>query len=456
MKVVILVDDGENAPPRALVRLCGVPLARRLLHTLRTVGLREVIVVSGRARELVRQTLGDGRDLGMHLIYLENEAGEDFPVRQLEELVDDRFLVIEGNYVLDERIVAELARRDETTIAYDSQAESPQGVQVLVEGQQVVQMGHDLERSSGPYVGLALCQAEVLAAQSFQPLMGPGPLGALARWSQCLAQVVKNHRVAALDVATINPYVAGMRRKLRPLWFRIDTEEDLRHCREALIKGTQKRTLDLLAWHFNRPIENWVLRRIADLPITPNQMTILTNVVAYVVTFLFLSGRLLPGSLLTFAVNVMDGLDGKLARVKGMSSKLGHIEHSFDLLYEQSWYMAFAWALFARTGGLLPLALGFIALLFDSFARHVSMQFKQVTGISLADYAPFDRLFRRFDGRRNIYTIYILLGVILRVPLYALMAMTSHAILTSAVYAYRAARHLRAADQGVIPEQSTL
>jgi hypothetical protein len=77
------------------------------------------------------------------------------------------------------------------------------------------------------------------------------------------------------------------------------------------------------------------------------------------------------------------------------------------------------------------------------------MQFRQVMGVSLADSAPFDRLFRRFDGRRNIYTYYMLLGVLVGRPFYALAIMALHAFVTGTVYAVRAAHHLHAADLGL-------
>ncbi|HUT21623.1 MAG TPA: hypothetical protein VM366_20915, partial [Anaerolineae bacterium] len=85
----------------------------------------------------------------------------------------------------------------------------------------------------------------------------------------------------------------------------------------------------------------------------------------------------------------------------------------------------------------------------DSFARHVSMQFRQVTGVSLGDYAPFDRAFRRFDGRRNLYTLHMLLGIVTGRPVYAVCTMTLHAFLTGLVYSIRAAKHLRDADRGL-------
>ena len=436
MKVVVLTteEEPELRKPKALIRLCGIPLARRLLYTLRAAGLRDITIVTGPDGQAVKEMMGDGEGLGMRIAYVESEGA--FPVPQLETMLDGPFLVVEGNYVLDERIIKRLAEAEGMAIAYDSRAK--RGMQVVVEGEMV--RGLSASGGDGAYVGASRCTPDVL------PLL-EGP-----NFPTCLAEAVRKLDFTALDVATIEPYVAEIRRELPTLWFKIKSSEDAEHCKRMLVEGAQKRTLDVLAWYFNRPIENWIAYHIADLPITPNLMSVLTYVVAGLVTLLLLSGRLLPASLLSFAVNVMDGLDGKLARVKGMATKLGQLEHSFDLLYEQSWYIALAWAVHRLRGDPLPLALGFIALLFDSFARHVSMQFRQVMGVALADYTPFDRLFRRFDGRRNIYTIYILLGAVFGMPLYALAAIVGHAIVTSAVYAWRAAKHLHAADRGVIAQ----
>jgi len=433
MKVVVLaMEEREAGKPKALIRLCGIPVIRRLLLTLRAAELRDVIVVTGPDGRAMREALGDGEDLGMRLAYVESEGA--FPTEELATLLDGPFLVVEGNYILDERILERLAGGDGMAIAYDSRVKG--GTQVTVEDGKVTALSPSA--GAGAYVGACRCSPEVF------------PFLQEHDWATSLAHAVRNLDFAAFDVAEIEPYVAEIRRELPTLWFRIESQEDAERCKKALVEGAQKRTLDVLAWYFNRPIENWITYHIADLPLTPNLMSVLTYGVAFLVTFLLLSGRLLPASLLSFAVNVMDGLDGKLARVKGMASKLGQLEHSFDLLYEQSWYAALAWAVYRLRGDPLPVALGLVALLFDSLARHISMQFRQVMGVALADYAPFDRRFRRFDGRRNIYTIYILLGVIFGVPLYALAAIVAHAIVTSAVYAWRAAKHLRAADRGIV------
>ena len=434
MKALILATE-----PEALLRVCDIPVVKRLLYTLRAAGVHRAIVVLKTQDQKIREAIGEGGKLGMEVDFLPIEEGAS---PWLKEQLQGRFLLLGGNYVLDERLIERLKEVKELTLCYDSRRKDDTDTLVSVEDGRVKVIGENLVDSDGTCAGVAVCTDEIL------PTIEDCLNRRYHTCSQWLTQIVNHHKVSSLDISKIASYTADVRRKLDLFWFRVNDENDTERCRDMLLERSQKRTLDVLAWNFNRPIENWIVRHIAHLPITPNQVSIITSLVAYGITFMFFKGYLLPASLLTFLVNVLDGVDGKLARVKGIITKLGHLEHSFDLLYEQSWYIAFAWALFSRMGTILPLAMGFAMVLFDSFSRHCSMQFKEVMGVPLADYAPFDRRFRRFDGRRNIYTIYILGGTILGFPLFALFAMTLHALVTAFVYAIRAYKHLRNADLG--------
>lgn len=419
------------------IRLCGMPVIERLLRTLRAVGLRDIVIIGGDTeQEWLQSVRSRGERLGLSVEVAKNIERDP---ANLGLAPDQRVLVVEGDYVLDERILrALLAQPDGCVVAYDSQPSSTQAVPVAVEDGRLQAIGTEVATPNGVYAGAIICPAPMLGV-----LHGWGDGG----WTGRLHTLARTHTIAALDVAAIDPYVPGSRRAIRPLWFHIRTPADAQRCKNALVESAQKGTLDAIAWYIHRPIENWIVRHIADLPITPNQISALTSLVGFVVAGLFLSGNLLPGVLLALVVNVMDGLDGKLARVKGLTSKLGELEHSFDCLYEQTWYAGFAWGMYRLTGSLLPLALGIVMLLCDSFARHVSMQFKQVTGVSLADYAPFDRAFRRFDGRRNTYSLHLLLSILLGVPPVASFTMALHAAITATVYVVRAALHLRRADR---------
>jgi len=209
----------------------------------------------------------------------------------------------------------------------------------------------------------------------------------------------------------------------------------------------EKGASDLLAHYVHRPLENRIVLRLMNTSITPNQITVMTNLLAYIVAALYFFGFLLPGSILSFAVGLMDGVDGKLARAKNQTSKLGKMEHAFDLLFEFTWLISLALYLHRISGDSLPLILSMFSILFISFYRYCYDTFSRTMGTSLDIYGDFERIFRRIAGRRNLYNIHILIGVLLGVPLFPLMSITVHSGLTALIYAWRTAKHLRTADK---------
>jgi len=437
LTVVVLANRCQADTPLAVRSVCGVPLVRRHLQVVRAYGWREaVVVVPPGAQQIVEDAVGDPATLGVRVRYIAADEGV-FPVHFLLHLDTAWLLVLEGHYVIEGALLAALIRGQADAVLCDGQPGGDVSLTIEVQDREITAWGEQAPQPTHAYAGAVLLTHAALEQWAAQ---------GGASWPTSLARL---EALKAVDVRSADLYVSEVRREVEPLWRAVETPADAEQCKGALVRAGQKHTVDAVAWYINRPLENAVALRIADWPITPNQVTILTLLVAYIAAGLFLARWWLPASLLTFVVNVLDGVDGKLARVKALSSKLGQLEHSLDLLYEQSWYISFIWASYMEHRELLVLAVGFVMLLCDTFARHVSMQFRQVMGVSLADYAPFDRAFRRFDGRRNIYTLYMLLGVITGQHFYALCAMALHALVTGVVYLVRAAKHLRGADLGV-------
>ena len=209
----------------------------------------------------------------------------------------------------------------------------------------------------------------------------------------------------------------------------------------------EKGASDLLAHYVHRPLENIIVLKLMNTRITPNQITLVTNLLAYIVAALYFLGLLLLGSLLSFVVGLMDGIDGKLARAKNQTSKLGKMEHAFDLLFEFTWLASLALFLHRISGDSLPLILCIFSILFISFYRYCYDTFSRTMGMSLDIYGDFEKIFRRIAGRRNLYNVHILIGVLLGVPLYSLMSITAHSGLTAVIYAWRTAKHFREADR---------
>jgi len=221
---------------------------------------------------------------------------------------------------------------------------------------------------------------------------------------------------------------------------------DLEAARRALVRWAQKGV------HFtsvlNAPLENALVRLLGDCrAVTPNRVTLAVNALSLLAVLLFANGQFLPAAAFSYLLGILDGVDGKLARVRGVLTKFGHLEHSLDALYEQALYASFALGLALHGYGFLAAALGTALLVVDCFVRHVYNQFALTAGKPLKHYTPLDRAFAFVDGRRNVYLIYAIAFSAAGHPLLALLAALTHASLTAIVYFIRAACHLRELDE---------
>ena len=151
-----------------------------------------------------------------------------------------------------------------------------------------------------------------------------------------------------------------MRREIRPYWFPAPAPGQSQEAERVLLDAAQKGTQDFPAL-VHAPIENFLVSQLCKTAITPNQLTVFSNIVAWGATFLFATGHLTAGTVLALSVGILDGLDGKQARLKIETSKMGKLEHWFDALFEISWWIALAYYL--QSSGRLRSAFGYLALL---------------------------------------------------------------------------------------------
>src|SRR5262249_9006923 len=164
------------------------------------------------------------------------------------------------------------------------------------------------------------------------------------------------------------------------------------------------------------------------------QLTLLCNIVAWSATILFASGRLGWGLVLALAVGVLDGLDGKQARLKLETTRRGKVEHWFDAVFEMSWWIALAWHF--QVSGQLQSAFGYLLLLLlaeglDGLAK-ASVYF--TTGKVIDELGAFERFVRLVGGRRNIYIWILTIGFLLGAPATAFVVMALLPVATAVLY----------------------
>src|SRR5438094_6794896 len=202
-----------------------------------------------------------------------------------------------------------------------------------------------------------------------------------------------------------------MRRHVRPLCFPA-LEQNRRVAERAILDAAQKGTLDLPAY-FHAPIETGIISLLCKTRITPNQITITGFIAGCSATAAFALGRVGLGILAALIFGIVDGLDGKQARVKIEMTEHGKWEHHLDYVIENSWWLAIAFHLWRS--GQFPNVFYFFALLvgshlLDEFAKR---RVKIAKGRLLDDVAPLDRAFRLIAARRNVYVWMLACGFLL-------------------------------------------
>jgi phosphatidylglycerophosphate synthase len=131
-------------------------------------------------------------------------------------------------------------------------------------------------------------------------------------------------------------------------------------------------------------------------------------------------------------VEVLDGVDGKLARIKRMTSRSGELEHVLDFFYENSWYLALGFWL-REQGVAWAWGAGIAMVAFDLADHLANLWFSRSRGRLLIETSAFLRSFRLVSGRRNIYVWMLLPGVAIGNAAGAFACVTAWAGFTLAV-----------------------
>ena len=116
----------------------------------------------------------------------------------------------------------------------------------------------------------------------------------------------------------------------------------------ALCASLRKSVDGPVSRHLNRPMSLAVTRRLLGTDITPNQMTVVANVIGAVGVWLVFQATwttLALGAILVHTQSVLDGCDGELARLKFLSSRFGEwFDNVADNLVNSAYGMSLGFA----------------------------------------------------------------------------------------------------------------
>jgi phosphatidylglycerophosphate synthase len=403
--------------PEALTDLCGISLLERMRRTALHLGFRHATILSNSSKSVTEHIARQPWHREDIALEFRERKGPQLAIGDVQDCLSaGRILVVGAGFYCDERLLHSLAQAQTSSTLVDS--DPPSIIAPLLE--------NSGDHSSGRLPCATLLSSEWLS--------GKDRVAALA---QEIALDTMTGQIASVDAAQQPAYVESMRRNLRPVFFPAPSPERRLLAERFLRDATQSGVLDIPAL-VHAPIEKWIVSRLCRTPITPNQITLGTGILGLSVTLLYAFGHLWVGVLLALLVGILDGVDGKLARLKVQKTRIGKGEHLLDYVVEMSWWAALAYHFHATRQIRHAFVIWLIFFACDSLERLAKRSVKMRVGRSIDDVSRFDRLVRYVAGRRNIYTWLFTFCLLIGTPATGFILLCSWGMATAAIHIFRA------------------
>ncbi|RLD98156.1 MAG: hypothetical protein DRI92_04415 [Aquificota bacterium] len=240
--------------------------------------------------------------------------------------------------------------------------------------------------------------------------------------------------VELVDLDTLPRYALELRRALRPYWVPVADQQDIKNAKKIMVEASGKGHQEWAVLVFNRPVEKFLTYFLCDWRITPNQITVVGTLIGCGATICFALGYFWWGILIALAAEVLDGLDGRQARIQIKTSKLGEYEHVLDKIVEISWMIALGWFFSDGFSDELYLwaTLGWI--LFHNLDNLSYSVFRAKRGIVIDEASKLDAAIRLFASNRNNNILFLLVGLAIGFPLEAYWFIMAWSVLTPVVH----------------------
>ncbi|MCZ6595687.1 MAG: CDP-alcohol phosphatidyltransferase family protein, partial [Bacteroidetes bacterium] len=360
-------------------KLWGLTLLERNLRELEIIGIEEAVVV----------TLEELQPLSHFKYSLPKKLTVSFKIANSSDVfeslrselqnTDDLILVLEGNSLNDRRILIKLIKLD-----FSFGVISPVG------------------NNRGSAAILSKSEVLLFLRNSSQNL------------TSILSAALKNSKLQKLNLENFEKHIIDLRREIDPFLILVQDSKQLEEADRFLSQTVEKGVNDFVAKYIHPPLEFGAVRLLLSSPITPNQITFFWIFLAALTVPLLATGQLLLGLFLAAARNILDGIDGKLARLTLRFSKAGDLlDHVTDTLYDGAFYLTLGW--YFSGGDLNSTAANFTFILFISYCveKIVPGVFKKIQKVEIYDYKAIDRFIRLVGSRINNNVWILLLGTLL-------------------------------------------
>ncbi len=398
--------------PKPLTKVLGLTLAERVVHTLRAANLSRFIVVLGHEAETIKAHFSDiARRRGVTIEFVEArdwELGNGASALAVKGRTGGAsFFLVMTDHLFDPGIALALAgdapASGELCLAVDRDKagifDLDDVTRVKIDDGCITEINKSLREWDAADTGVMLCT----------PSLFEGLERAAAKdrhgLSDGLRELARDGRARTLEV-TGQP------------WIDVDTPEALREAERRLMRDQGRKTRDgPVSRYLNRPVSRWLTRYLVGTAVTPNQISVVSWLLACVAAGLFAVVGYLAlavGGVLAQLASIVDGCDGEIARLKESQSEFGGwFDAVLDRYADAFLLFGLTWHQFSSDGSPLALVIGFAAILGSFMNNYSADKYDGLMARRLRG-APYFRL------GRDVRVFIIFLGAVFNLPLLTL------------------------------------
>ncbi len=304
--------------PKPLVKIGGLTLLERTIRTLRLGGVdgRIVVVVGHRGDEVSK--FAASRKLDVVIVTNPDyQRGNGTSVMAGLDHMPERFVVAMVDHLHPPQSVKMLLECDgDFVAAVDTKprfADVEEATKVKLEGDRILDIGKKIPEFNAIDTGLFLCHRDSL--KELKPTQD---------------EELTWNTVKRMWLASGRPIIACDLQGLP--WIDVDTPEDMAKAIDVIMSWAPSGKDGFVSRNLNRHISGRITRLLANTPTTPNQISIMSLLLAVAGSLLIARKAYVPGGLLVQLSSIIDGCDGEIARVRLQQSSQGAI---FDSILDR-------------------------------------------------------------------------------------------------------------------------
>ena len=342
--------------PKVMIKIWNVPVLERLLYSLKEAGIKRAVIVVGYKSDKIIDYFGS-QWRGIEIVYRKVDHYEDGILSSAvmgEGVINERFVFVCGDTILEPETIKRAIEMPGDLVVGVRNERIVESVGALVgDDNRISNIGMQKEMKEWNRIvtGVAICEPSFL--KGIRSCVDSGDLD---RPSAMQWVIDQGYDVRAFDM-TDDP------------WWELDNHEDLDMASKEIFGNAWKKRfspadINIFKRIFNLPVSLPLTKLVSKTNLKPYHLTLISLVFALSACASFIFGYFIIGGVFSYACAIVDAVDGKIARLKLLSSKTGSFFDSvIDRVSEISIVTGLTYGAYTQTSELLIFLLGFFAIL---------------------------------------------------------------------------------------------